>query len=220
MEYLCNSDIGSIKSKRVSIVDAENQTTSRHKLHKDLSHKTEEMHEIEILKNVEQQILYLTDSMSEGTNRMSAQKIADKPSRTQMSGQKRESVPMDHQRKQTSLELSDSRPQSKEHASNFQMRSRTGDAKPPNDGKELPELNRNSKSVESVDGGSNLHEVLKPKGIEIYSTSQANSDNVTTPHSRVKPATSGLKNDDKMQPKQDVEDTVQTRVEGAVRLET
>ena len=43
------------------------------------------------------------------------------------------------------------------------------------------ELNRNSKSVESADGGdatSNLHEVLKPKGIEIYSTSQATSDNV------------------------------------------
>ena len=50
-------------------------------LNKDQSHRTEEMHEIEILKNVEQQILYLTDSMSEGTNRMSASKLktAEKP---------------------------------------------------------------------------------------------------------------------------------------------
>ena len=56
------------------------------------------MHEIEILKNVEQQILYLTDSMSDGTNRMSASKLkqADKPGATgRLSGSKRESVPMD-----------------------------------------------------------------------------------------------------------------------------
>ena len=32
------------------------------------------------------------------------------------------------------------------------------------------EMRHNSKSVESVDGGRDLHEVLKPKGIEIYSS--------------------------------------------------
>ena len=37
-------------------------------------------------------------------------------------------------------------------------------------GWEEKEMRHNSKSVESVDGGRDLHEVLKPKGIEIYSS--------------------------------------------------
>ena len=86
-----------------------------------------------------------------------------------------------------------------EHQSNAPLRSQTGDAQPLNNDYKEKELNRNSKSVESVDGGSNLHEVLKPKGIEIYSTSQGNSDNVVaTPHKQIKSATSGFKAGDKM----------------------
>ena len=34
------------------------------------------------------------------------------------------------------------------------------------------EMRHNSKSIESVDGGRDLHEVLKPKGIQIYSSNQ------------------------------------------------
>ena len=33
------------------------------------------MQDVEVLKNVEQNLLYLTDSLSEGTNRMSAAKL-------------------------------------------------------------------------------------------------------------------------------------------------
>ena len=40
-------------------------------------------------------------------------------------------------------------------------------------------MRHNSKSVESVDGGRDLHEVLKPKGIQIFSSNQLQNQSAT-----------------------------------------
>ena len=138
-----------------------------------------------------------------------------------MSGHKRESLIIEKKKQQSNPHLTEIKEQPKLTAP---MRSKTSDIQKftVEGNKEIKELNHNSKSVESIaneDGGSNLHEVLKPKGIEIYSTSQANPDGASGPQTKVNSAASAAIIVDQT-PVQEIEKTDPARVEGEIVIET